>query len=185
MFPHIFYGAFQGLDNVLYKAFTLFRQGIYKVFQCFLQGLYKVFNVVLQGFYNAVARLPQVVYNACYKFFTRRLQICLQGFYSVLYWIRSSLWRPRNRLELFSMAAVLFALLDLFPTWDTYQKIPSKTHQAAKLHLYLFLESSQGVEWGCSVPCHSILCPAFRLEIWNFVGKDRWHFGRAVKAAAC
>ena len=85
MFPHIFYGAFQGLDNVLYKAFTLFRQGIYKVFQCFLQGLYKVFNVVLQGFYNAVARLPQVVYNACYKFFTRRLQSRLQGSYDVFY----------------------------------------------------------------------------------------------------
>ena len=141
MFPHIFYGAFQGLDNVLYKAFTLFRQGIYKVFQCFLQGLYKVFNVVLQGFYNAVARLPQVVYNACYKFFTRRLQICLQGFYSVLYWIRSSLWRPRNRLELFSMAAVLFALLDLFPTWDTYQKIPSNilaslTRLLNYIHIY-------------------------------------------------
>ena len=178
-----FYKAVTQLSQGVYKVFEGCLQGFHTFFsQCFYKALtmsftrflhcfgkdftrfFNVFTRIVQGFqlfligfYKAFARPPQGVYNVCYKVFTRRLQSCLQGFYSVLYWIRSSLWMPWNQLEFFSLVVVLFILPDLFPTWDIYQKIPSKILASlTRLLDYIYIYSWKiPKRWGGDAQCHT------------------------------
>ena len=114
---------FKGFDNVLYKAFTMLWQGFYKVFQCSYKvctTIWIVFTRLLQVFCKAFTRYLHCVLQGFYKLFTRFLQCALLDSLESVDAMKST-----GIISPWSWS--FFILLDLFPTWYIYQKIPSNT----------------------------------------------------------